>query len=97
MVSTKRFFSLLAVHSPQQLFSQLTAYNSFFHGAADMLVVRSVCALLHTLLLYLSGNGNGRGEGGFDLKLEYMVVSHRGVDGSSRLVSLPRELQNCSN
>jgi hypothetical protein len=25
-------FSFLAVHSPQQLFSQLTAYNSFFHN-----------------------------------------------------------------
>jgi hypothetical protein len=25
-------FSFLAVHSPQQLFSQLTAHNSFFHS-----------------------------------------------------------------
>lgn len=33
----------------------------------------------------------------FDLKLEYMVVSHHGVDSASRLVSLPRELQKCSN
>jgi hypothetical protein len=25
-------FSFLAVHSPQQLFSQLTAHSSFFHS-----------------------------------------------------------------